>query len=230
MTQAQGQDRRSSPPPKVPLARRTFTLSLTPARLISSLAGIGILIAWSFVLGVLLGRGYAPEAHIPELDRLMPRTENAVAPAVIASDRSADADPAEDAAIIQPGDMGYRQTLKGSSPRTASPETAARPASQPLPSAPAAPPREAYVYIYQVAAYKAAAPCQALVDRLKKAGLNASTEKSVSSAGTTWYKTMIRFQGTPDDVSQLRRALEPFRLNTLILRSKNPMPAQRSRP
>ncbi|MDR2075700.1 MAG: SPOR domain-containing protein [Desulfovibrio sp.] len=219
----QTQDKR----PRPPFSKRAFTLSFTPAQAVSSLAGIGILIAWAFVLGVLMGRGYAPEEHIPEIARLMPKAEDSPPPAIIAPDAPGGLAPEEREAIIQPGDMGYRQVLKGAPPRT-SPSPAGPPASSPTaPAGDAAPPRRpppeplpAYDYVYQVAAYKAAAPCDALVAGLRGAGLNASTEKSTSAAGTKWYKTLVAFRGTPDDVDLLREKLSAFQLHTLILRSK----------
>ncbi|MDR1360674.1 MAG: SPOR domain-containing protein [Deltaproteobacteria bacterium] len=223
MSQTQGQDKR--PPPKPPLTRRKFSLAFTPAQGISFLAGIGILVAWAFVLGVLLGRGYAPENHIPELARLMPRAEDSPPPLVVAPDLRAEAAPEEQTAVLQPGDMGYRQTLKGGPPRTAAPTTLAAP--QAPPQAPQNLP--AFDYVYQVAAYKAAAPCDALVARLRKAGLSASTEKSTSAAGTRWYKILVNFRGTPDDVDLLREKLDSFQLNTLILRSKNPVQPKKAR-
>jgi hypothetical protein len=224
MTQTQGQDKR--PPPRPPFAKRKFTLSFTPAQGISTLAGIGILIAWAFVLGVLLGRGYAPENHIPELARLMPKAEDSPPPAIIAPDVPAQTAPEERNAILQPDDMGYRQALKGGPPRTAAPPQAPQPAEPP-----AEPPKNlpTFDYVYQVAAYKAAAPCDALVDKLRKTGLNASVEKSTSASGTKWYKTLINFRGTPDDIDLLREKLGAFQLNTLILRSKTPTPPKKAR-
>jgi hypothetical protein len=228
-TQTQGQDRR---PPRPPFAKRKFTLSFTPAQGVSSLAGIGILIAWAFVLGVLMGRGYEPEAHIPELARIMPKAEGNQPPAVIAPDVPRETATEEGNAILQPGDMGYRQTLKGGPARSAPPAQGTPPqeAPQAVPPPPPAEKLPTYDYVYQVAAYKAAAPCDALVVRLRKAGLNASTEKSASASGTKWYKTLVNFRGTPDDVDQLREKLGEFQLNTLLLRSKTPSPPQKTRP
>ena len=173
-----------------------------------------------------MGRGYAPENHIPELARLMPRAEDSPPPVIIAPD--VPRAPEEGTAVLQPGDMAYRHALKGAPPRAVPLSAPSQAASPPAP--PAEPPKNllSYDYVYQVAAYKAAEPCDALVAGLRKAGITASTEKSTSAAGTKWYKTLVNFRGTPDDVDLLREELRAFQLNTLILCSKTP--AKKARP
>ena len=255
--------------------KRALTLSFSPAQLISSIAGLGIVLVWVFILGVILGRGYAPEAHIPELDRLMPKAEGVEAPRVITPDIPQTNSTPESAAseVIQPGDMAYRQSLKNpsgqpSGQRAPAAQTATQPTRQTTPAAqqnagqsaqqsgrqnaPAASARNAtqasasaqsgrpaagtaatqaaqagatnsqvFTYVYQVAAYKDQASCDALTAKLQKAGFSASTEKSESN-GSTWYKTLISFKGTPDDVDGLRARLSAHKLDRLIMRSKTP--------
>ena len=233
--------------------KRALTLSFSPAQLISSIAGLGIVLVWVFILGVILGRGYAPEAHIPELDRLMPKAEGVEAPRVITPDIPQTNSTPESAAseVIQPGDMAYRQSLKNpsgqpSGQRAPAAQTATQPTRQTTPAAqqnagqsaqqsgrPAAGTAatqaaqagatnsQVFTYVYQVAAYKDQASCDALTAKLQKAGFSASTEKSESN-GSTWYKTLISFKGTPDDVDGLRARLSAHKLDRLIMRSKTP--------
>lgn len=239
--------------------KRVITFSLSPAQLLSSIAGFGIVLVWVFILGVILGKGYAPEAHIPELERLMPKNEQADTPRVITPDHpiqnvdNIDEDEST-SAVIPPEDMAYRQSLKGTAqqPSTSSrtqttapqqrqnqtAQSTQQPAAQQRnsPTQPAAQQQASagqqtatqtadtrlYDYVYQVAAYKDQASCDALVQKLKQNGFKASTEKSESN-GSTWYKTLIHFRGTPDDVDKLREGLAVHKLDRLIMRSKTPV-------
>ena len=249
--------------------KRTVTLTFSPAQLISSVAGLGIIIVWVFILGVVLGKGYTPESHIPELAKMMPKGEGAEAPRVISPDTplsnatagvaAGTAEGGESSEVIQPGDMAYRQSLKNTpgqrtpaartpaqttTPATTPPARAstppaqagsaaaalsaaqnrqAQPGTQPVATTQAVQPAagSTFNYVYQVAAYKDQPSCDALVAKLKQAGFGASTEKSESN-GSTWYKTLITFKGTPDDINTLRTKLSAHKLDRLILRSKTP--------
>ena len=261
--------------------KRTVTLTFSPAQLVSSVAGLGIIIVWVFILGVILGKGYAPEAHIPELERFMPKGDTAEAPRVVTPEtpplgNGTEHAEAADSEVIQPGDMAFRQSLKNASGQHSPPQRApaaqqtrqspqaAQPAAQqtrqnapasaqsqaqqtrqsaqgaqagaapaqtaaasqsrqaPPGNAPAQPKVQAFNYVYQVAAYKDQASCDALTAKLKKAGFSASTEKSENN-GSVWYKTLINFKGTPDDVDTLRAGLGAHKIERLILRSKTPV-------
>lgn len=143
--------------------------------------------------------------------------------------------------VINQGDLAYRESLKHSPPppRRAvakEPPKAPKPQASPQEKRPAAKntknaktekaskpsvKQEKFSYTYQVAAYKNEAMSEKLVARLKKAGLKARTEKSRSN-GTVWYKTLVDFRGSPDDVNSLRAKLSSHGLSRLILRSKTP--------
>lgn len=236
--------------------KHVITFSLSPAQLLSSIGGFGIVLVWVFILGVILGKGYAPEAHIPELEKLMPKNEQADTLRVITPDNSAggaDVDEGSEntSSVIPPEDMAYRQSLKGSAQQ--SPPAASRgqnpPAAQQQPTRttpPAAAQQQGaaqagqpatqqntpsriqpadsqiYDYVYQVAAYRDQASCDALVQKLGRNGFKASTEKSDNN-GSVWYKTLIHFRGAPDDVDKLREGLAAHKLDRLIMRSKTPV-------
>ena len=58
-----------SKPPEGP---RTFTFQLSGAGLASVVVVGALCLVWVFILGVLVGRGYKPEAAVPELAQMMP--------------------------------------------------------------------------------------------------------------------------------------------------------------
>ncbi|MDR2696716.1 MAG: hypothetical protein LBC79_10115, partial [Deltaproteobacteria bacterium] len=53
--------------PKTPLNKRAYTLTLTFSRLLTAAIVALIGVSWVFMLGVMVGRGYDPDAKIHEL-------------------------------------------------------------------------------------------------------------------------------------------------------------------
>lgn len=60
---------------------RTYSYTFTLSQLVSLGAGLTVALTVFFVLGVLIGRGYRPEAEVPELARIMPAPQPANATA-----------------------------------------------------------------------------------------------------------------------------------------------------
>ena len=81
---------------------------------------------------------------------------------------------------------------------------------------------ERFDYQFQVAAYKAKAQADAFTAKLKAGGFSAKTEKTTEN-GSIWYKNIVSFRGTPDDVDSLRAKLKAHKINTLIRKSKVPV-------
>ena len=138
--------------------------------------------------------------------------------------------------VMDQGDLAYRESLKQkpappASRRAASGQTkqpaakAGTTAQPPAGTAAKQPPpaagQDVFNYVYQVAAYKNGGMSDKLASKLKAAGLKARTEKSVEN-GTTWYKTLVDFRGSPDDTNTLRAKLNAQGFTRLILRSKVP--------
>lgn len=136
--------------------------------------------------------------------------------------------------VMDQGDLAYRESLKQKPTSSAAQRSASGQAKQPAgktgqPSAGSADQQksategqEIFNYVYQVAAYKDGGMSDKLASRLKTVGLKARTEKSVEN-GTTWYKTVVDFRGSPDDTNSLRAKLKDQGLTRLILRSKVPV-------
>uniref|UniRef100_B8DNX5 Sporulation domain protein n=1 Tax=Nitratidesulfovibrio vulgaris (strain DSM 19637 / Miyazaki F) TaxID=883 RepID=B8DNX5_NITV9 len=77
-------------------------------------------------------------------------------------------------------------------------------------------------YVYQVAAYKAADPANALKAKLEASGIKVRLDSSVEN-GVSWYRLNALFRGTPEDTRQLRAALSKHGIDKVILRSKTPV-------
>lgn len=77
-------------------------------------------------------------------------------------------------------------------------------------------------YVYQVAAYKAADPANALKAKLEASGIKVRLDTSVEN-GVSWYRLNALFRGTPEDTRQLRAALAKHGIDKVILRSKTPV-------
>ncbi|HEU6436972.1 MAG TPA: SPOR domain-containing protein [Nitratidesulfovibrio sp.] len=81
---------------------------------------------------------------------------------------------------------------------------------------------ERFDYVYQVAAYKAADPANALKAKLEASGIKVRLDSSVEN-GVSWYRLNALFRGTPEDTRQLRAALAKHGIDKVILRSKTPV-------
>ncbi len=81
---------------------------------------------------------------------------------------------------------------------------------------------ERFDYVYQVAAYKAADPANALKAKLEASGVKVRVESSVEN-GVSWYRLNALFRGSPEDTRQLRATLAKHGIDKVILRSKSPV-------
>lgn len=81
---------------------------------------------------------------------------------------------------------------------------------------------ERFDYVYQVAAYKTAAPANALKAKLAASGIKSRVESSVEN-GVSWYRLNALFRGTPKDTHRLRAALADHGIHAVILRGKTPV-------
>lgn len=214
----------------------TVHLSLGKATALSLLAVF--VVAWAFVLGIVVGRGYKPEQAVPEIANIMPTAPTTPQPA-----------PPD---VLRPQDLSYLDTL--SKPPENSAKAAERPASRPAPQlekpaekpaatpqpkpapapqptpAPAPAPAQAphpesqerFTYIYQVASFTDQAHATALAERIKGLGLSASTETGEIN-GRTWHRVLVRFIGTAEETQGMREKLATIGLSQIIMRSKTPL-------
>ena len=137
--------------PQSPRPKRTFTVTVGLSTVISTILVVCAGFVAMFALGVLLGRGYDPEAGIPELERMMPQPGRPSAPVII-SDSDADAAPEPlprpDDGILGQGDLAYPDSLRtpartaAPKPREAQPSAQAKPQPKQEQTKPAQQPKQ----------------------------------------------------------------------------------------
>ena len=220
---------------------KTFTFTLSPPGLISAV-GSGILaLTFFFVMGILIGRGYRPEADVPRLEEMMPSKEHG----------QLNEDQPEGQGILRAEELGYPDRLKASpdklmgeslneplskaapekkpkpkpesAPAETKPEATPAPAVQAAPEAPpapvAAPGEPVYDYVYQVASFRKPEMAESLVARLQAAGLNAAVAAG-DVQGSTWHRVQVRHHGTPASTDAMKSVLARFGINKTMLKSK----------
>jgi cell division protein FtsN len=226
-----------------------------------------------FSLGILLGRGYNLEAHIPHLEKIMPQAGRADQPKIVQNtprsergdehgvhktEKKADStqlsgkaaaghespqDGPSSTAVRQPnpqdtrnqvmqqGDLAYRDTLKQPWAATQKKDDAERQSGKKEDKSPpkdkktlpdsTSGHREIFNYVYQIAAYKDASSSDKLAASLRAAGIRARTETPREN-GSEWYRTVVDFQGSPDEIDRLRAQLKAQGFSRLLLKSKTP--------
>lgn len=221
---------------------RRFTLSLSPAGLVGAIGLLLVGLAWVFIIGVLVGRGYKPETAVPELARMMPGSI-ATAP-----------DTAEKPSVLKAEDLQFYDDLskkpaaqgKAEAPKTAAapkaeakkdapkagptPEPAPKAVAKPSPPspAPASPSADdagadgdqaVYDYRYQVASVQDQASADAFRARLAGLGIQSDIEKAEVN-GKTWLRILVHFRGRPQDTRGLKAKLAGLGIAKPIMRSK----------
>lgn len=209
--------------PKLNAAKRTYSFTLSLPGMISAV-GAGVLaLTFFFVMGILIGRGYRPEADIPQLQPIMPSNEHGQVTAQ------------EPPKVLTPEELDYQDRLKAPTemdaeepapspkpepaPKPEKKKAEARPAPAPADTAPARPGEPVYDYVYQVAAFRKVEMAEALGGKLEAAGL--STNIAAGDAkGSTWYRVQVLHSGTPASTEQMREILAEFGIRKPLLKKK----------
>ena len=212
--------------------------NLTAGGLVTLVAVSAAALAWAFVLGVLVVRGYKPEEAVPELARIMPRPEaNSTVAAPAPAPTPA---PSE---VLRAEELEFYDDLHRKPGETApvKPRAATAPAAQPPAAAPQAPAPTAapaaqapaaaqaaqasgqrFAYVYQVGALRDAEEARKFAARLQGQGLTTSVE-SAQTQGATWHRVLVHFQGTPEQTEALKAKLATAGVQKPIIKSKTPL-------
>lgn len=203
---------------------RRFAFSLSVAGIVSLTVVAVAALAWVFILGVLVGRGYKPEQAVPQLAEIMPRPgENATAPSdgVLRPEELQffDALKEKTAAPAPAGEAPRKPEPPKAEPAKAEAQSPARPQAAPA----AAPDDEGqrFAYVYQVAALRSPDTAREFAARVKALGLSADLEEAVSG-GTVWHRVLVRHTGTPESTRALKEALKTLGVDKPIMKSKTP--------
>jgi hypothetical protein len=196
--------------------RKQFTFTVTRSWLVSMSLLLFLAIVWSFILGILVGRGYTPETVLPEMAGVVSGPEG--------SKPGAGADKQE-SEVLKPEELGFFESLQqnpqpvnreAGSARSRAEEPAAAEGEKGGPGSEQA--RE-YAYVYQVGSFKAAAKARNLKQKLARKGMAARVER-VRIEQEHWYRIYVLFKGTENEVGDLRTKLVSMGLNNFFLRSK----------
>ena len=176
---------------------RRFTISLSLPGMVVAVAVLLFGLAWTFVLGVLVGRGYSPETAVPEIAALMP-SANATR---------------EEAKTLKPEDLQFLDDLtKKPAPPPASltapakPKPADKPAAKPADAAqakapaPAASPTPAQTPAPATAPAPAQPPAPAAAPAQAKAPAPDSAPLDAEPGGQV-YRYVYQVAAYPDPIS-----------------------------
>ena len=225
---------------------KTFTFSVSLPKLIFGSLFSLFLLVWVFIFGIMLGRGHNPEDLVPDLAKVMPtpipQTETAttgIMDTVLQPQelkyhetlKAKDPPPPSPATLTQsdPTPQNQPQQTRTEAPKpTSSPATPTADKTAPQRTAQVASNKDksdqdktVYNYIYQVAAFNNVASANTLQKRLQDGGFSAQIAQNMFN-GTTWYRILVSFKGTQDDLRTLRTKLSTFGIPNVILRGKAP--------
>ena len=209
------------------LSRLTITLELSPPMIIASVIGLVVILAWVFVFGVIVGRGYNPETRMPGAGLLSSSEEET---------------PHEEDDIIRAEDLNFMTELKepvgaaqqshavsGKKEQKTGQSAAAGtqvPESRNLPArvAESKPDdnKPVFDYVYQVVAYKNQSLANTAKARLEAKGMKTRVAVGRDASGKPrWYRLQVMMRGTVDDDLALRRQLAEEGMTSPLLLSRN---------
>ncbi|QGY39906.1 SPOR domain-containing protein [Pseudodesulfovibrio cashew] len=218
--------------PKLQVTKKTYDFSLSLPGMITAV-GAGVLaLTFFFVMGILIGRGYRPEADVPQLSELMPDKQHGqVGEAPLKNE------------ILKPEELDYPERLKESpkqvmanaaaeakaeadankpkAPAKLKAESKAETAPAPAPAPTAQPGEATFDYIYQVASFRKLDMAESLAAKLSGAGLRTNINSGEAN-GSTWHRVRVLHRGTPASTADMKATLTRFGLGKPLLKKKTP--------
>ena len=176
-------------------------------RLVGKSLFVLVAMAWAFILGVLVGKGYRPENAIPEIARIMPDTQEV---------------PPEKPRVLKAEELGYYDRLKKT--KSQPDHTQAR-TTQPAPpvkadASPAkAQPEQRFAYIFQAAAFRSQTDAFRFQQQIIGMGIPAFVEDAPSG----WHRVNVRFKGTASESEHLKTQLKSIGVTKPLLKSRTPV-------
>lgn len=231
--------RKSSTTKKKDKNKLSFQLGLSGFLSLAVLVVIGM--AWSFILGVIVGRGYQPEKMAMEMaQKVLPEdfplltekneevlkgeeleffdklkqgpTSVAPAPAPQAKAPTPPQPKPQVAAAPKPEQSPIEAALQSAATVAGqSPSAAAKPAKE-----------EVFVFNYQVAALASMEQAQTFLKKLDPAKFKTSVV-TATHEGKTWYRVYVHHQGTVDSALALKEQLKGSGIGGVLLRSRTPL-------
>lgn len=197
----------------------TWTACITPSALVTMSVLALVLLGFSFLSGVIVGRGSMPLPQALELDRLL-------------SEESKEPGENEEAPekILPKEELRFMTSLKSEQPGSvlsaagAVPGTVAEvPAKEEAPVKPKPETQKVrepqFDFVLRVAAFKEPEQAQALRDRLTKDGIKARRTQTKTKR-TTWYYVQVLMRGSKADLQVMRSRLDRYGLHDAMVTSE----------
>ena len=228
----------------------SFQLGLSGFMTLAVLVIIGM--AWSFILGVIVGRGYQPEEMAMDVARQ-----------VLPEDFPLLTEKNEE--VLKGEELEFFEKLRqGPSSVAPAPAPPAKPKTPPKPETPPKPPKpqaekpapqvektaqqkestiqaalksaavaagrsvdqapkaDVFVFNYQIAALASMEQARTFIKRHNRSGLKTSVV-TAAHEGKTWYRVYVHHQGTVDSAVALKEQLKAKGIGNMLLRSRTPL-------
>lgn len=193
----------------------TWNAQITPSALVTmSVLGL-ILLGFTFLAGVIVGRGTMPLPRALELESLAEERRSA---------KDAEAD-----RILSQEELRFMTSLKRED--AAGVLSAAKPANREKAAKARKPEKKAekkeakaqtFDYVLRVAAFKDVEPAKRLMARLIKDGMKATRSQAKTNSGL-WNYVSVSMRGTVADLQVMRRRLDKFGLHDAIVIARRPV-------
>jgi hypothetical protein len=229
--------------------RFVFQLGLSGFLSLAALIVIGM--AWSFLLGVIVGRGHQPEKMAMEMaQKVLPedfpllteKNEEVLkgeeleffdklkqgpssvppAPPAAAPVKAAEAPKAQNATTAK---AAAAPAATAQAPAQSPLQAALQSAAQVATGAPAAAPESkdgVFVFNYQVAALASMDQAQTFLKKLDPTSVKTSVV-TATHEGKTWYRVYVHHQGTVESAMALKEQLKARGIGNILLRSRTPL-------
>ncbi len=196
-----------------------WRVNVTPSALVTMSVLALVLLGFSFLSGVIVGRSSMPLPQALELDRLLAEEPS--------SEEGGEAEVKEK--ILPKEELQFMTSLKSDAaggvlseaegPAVTQPAVPAAAQEKPKPEV-QTPKEPQFDYVLRVAAFKESKQAQALFDTLVKDGLKARRTQTKTSR-TTWYYVQVLMRGSKTDLQVLRRKLDGYGLyDAMVLSEK----------
>ncbi|BCS89337.1 SPOR domain-containing protein [Pseudodesulfovibrio sediminis] len=219
--------------PKGNVVKKTYDFSFSLSGVISATGVLVVALTFFFVMGILIGRGYRPEADIPQLEPIMP-----------SKGHGSLADEKQAPTVLTPEELEYPDRLKASAAQIMD-ETAAHQDTKsksvapeakpvqpkavesvktetrdkPVESAPVQSGDPVFDYVYQVASFKQASMAESLSSKLVASGLRTRIQTG-QAKGTTWHRVQVLYHGTPASTADMKAVLAKHGIKKPLLKKK----------
>lgn len=200
----------------------SFQLGLSGFLSLALLVIIGM--AWSFILGVIVGRGYQPEKMAMDMARevlpedfplLTEKNEE-----VLKAEELEFFDKLKQLPTASPA-PSKAETKPAVAPKAPT-KTETKPAPSSTVQTPPEVKDEVFVFHYQVAALATMDQAKTVLKQLEPGGFKTSIV-TASHEGKTWYRVYVHHQGTVDSATALKEKLKTCGINGVLLRSRTPL-------